>query len=267
MKTSRFAFLLTAALSLTALSSCGGEKLPPKERVSNVYRATEIDLGMYDYTSEVMAYAGGIIVRATKVTDRETGTREQHLLRLSYDGKVQSDEIMPDLPEQTYLRQLVADQNGELFAVIANYDGNATVFSLCDYDGLAVGETIIEDIGALFVEEVESADRPWLNEFYLQGTAIDRDGNFIFASGTAVAAAGRDGKKLFSSAGRRVGRSGYRQRLSYSGREGLSLVSGLPELQPVCARDRRRGEEVRGSCRPAVRERDCQREVLFRRGA
>ena len=75
MKTSRFAFLLTAALSLTALSSCGGEKLPPKERVSNVYRATEIDLGMYDYTSEVMAYAGGIIVRATKVTDRDTGNR------------------------------------------------------------------------------------------------------------------------------------------------------------------------------------------------
>ena len=251
MKTSRFAFLLTAALSLTALSSCGGEKLPPKERVSNVYRATEIDLGMYDYTSEVMAYAGGIIVRATKVTDRDTGTREQHLLRLSYDGKVQSDEIMPDLPEQTYLRQLVADQNGELFAVIANYDGNATVFSLCDYDGLAVGETIIEDIGVLFVEEVESADRPWLNEFYLQGTAIDRTGR----------------KEAVRAAGRRVGRSGYRQRLSYSGREGLSLVSGLPELQPVCARDRRRGEEVRGSCRPAVRERDCQREVLFRRGA
>ena len=197
MKTSRFAFLLTAALSLTALSSCGGEKLPPKERVSNVYRATEIDLGMYDYTSEVMAYAGGIIIRATKMTDRDAGTREQHLLRLSYDGKVQSDEIMPELPEQTYLRQLVADQNGKLFAVIANYDGNATVFSLCDYAGLAVGETIIEDIGALFVEEVESADRPWLNEFYLQSTAIDRDGNFIFASGTAVAAAGRDGKKLF----------------------------------------------------------------------
>ena len=81
MKTSRFAFLLTAALSLTALSSCGGEKLPPKEKVDHVYKTTEVDIGNISYASEILTVGDEIIIRANKILDQEEGTVERHIIR------------------------------------------------------------------------------------------------------------------------------------------------------------------------------------------
>ncbi len=191
--------LAVSALVTSSLVSCGGEKLPPKEKVDHVYKTTEVDIGNISYASEILTVGDEIIIRGTEITDQEKGTVERHLIRLTLDGEVKSDEIMPEMPERSNIRQLIADQSGNLYAVVAEYTDEDTLFSLCALDGVSVGDTIIPDIGSLFVEEVDTSDRPWMSGFYLQSAAVDKDGNFIFASETAVAAADKDGSKLFES--------------------------------------------------------------------
>lgn len=191
--------LAVSALLTTSLVSCGGEKLPPKEKVDHVYKTTEVDIGDISYASEILTAGDEIIIRAQKVTDQENYTVERHLIRLTSDGEVKSDEIMPEMPERSNIRQLIADQSGKLYAVVAVYTDEDTLFSLCTLDGVSVGDTIIPDIGSLFAEEVDTSNRPWMSGFYLQSAAVDKDGNFIFASETAVAVADKDGNKLFET--------------------------------------------------------------------
>ena len=199
MKKKLAIILAISALLTSSLVSCGGEKLPPKEKVDHVYKTTEVDIGNISYASEILTAGDEIIIRATKITDPENYTVEYHLIRLSADGEVKSDEIMPEMPERSNINQLIADKDGNLFAVMYQYSDDGTLFSLCGFDGASVGDTIIEDIGSLFVEEVDTSDRPWMSGFYLQGAAVDQDGNFIFASETAIAATDKDGNKLFET--------------------------------------------------------------------
>ena len=63
MKTSRFVFLLTAALSLTALSSCGG-KAPEKVRVDHVYGTTLLSLPDGFMPDELLACPDGGFILA-----------------------------------------------------------------------------------------------------------------------------------------------------------------------------------------------------------
>ena len=192
--------LAVSALVTSSLVSCGGEKLPPKEKVDHVYKTTEVDIGNISYASEILTVGDEIIIRANKILDQEEGTVERHIIRLSTDGEVKSDEVMAETPERTnIINQLIADQSGKLYAVIYQYTDEGTLFSLRSFDGTSVGDTIIEDIGSLFVEEVDTSNRPWMSGFYLQGAAVDQDGNFIFASETAIAATDRDGNKLFEA--------------------------------------------------------------------
>lgn len=192
--------LAVSALVTSSLVSCGGEKLPPKEKVDHVYKTTEVDIGNISYASEILTVGDEIIIRANKILNQEEGTVERHIIRLSTDGEVKSDEVMAETPERTnIINQLIADQSGKLYAVMYQYTDEGTLFSLRSFDGTSVGETIIEDIGSLFVEEVDTSNRPWMSGFYLQGAAVDQDGNFIFASETAIAATDRDGNKLFEA--------------------------------------------------------------------
>ena len=191
--------LAVSALVTSSLVSCGGEKMPPKEKVDHVYKTTEVDIGNISYASEILTVGDEIIIRAQKVIDQENYTVERHLIRLTSDGEVKSDEIMPELPELTHIRQLIADQSGKLYVVVAVYTDEDTLFSLCTLDGVSVGDTIIPDIGSLFAEEIDTSNRPWMSGFYLQSAAVDKDGNFIFASETAVAVADKDGNKLFET--------------------------------------------------------------------
>ena len=192
--------LAVSALVTSSLVSCGGEKLPPKEKVDHVYKTTEVDIGNISYASEILTVGDEIIIRANKILNQEEGTVERHIIRLSTDGEVKSDEVMAETPERTnIINQLIADQSGKLYAVMYQYTDEGTLFSLRSFDGTSVGDTIIEDIGSLFVEEVDTSNRPWMSGFYLQGAAVDQDGNFIFASETAIAATDRDGNKLFEA--------------------------------------------------------------------
>ena len=192
--------LAVSALVTSSLVSCGGEKMPPKEKVDHVYKTTEVDIGNISYASEILTVGDEIIIRANKILDQEEGTVERHIIRLSTDGEVKSDEVMAETPERTnIINQLIADQSGKLYAVMYQYTDEGTLFSLRSFDGTSVGDTIIEDIGSLFVEEVDTSNRPWMSGFYLQGAAVDQDGNFIFASETAIAATDRDGNKLFEA--------------------------------------------------------------------
>ncbi len=192
--------LAVSALVTSSLVSCGGEKLPPKEKVDHVYKTTEVDIGNISYASEILTVGDEIIIRANKILDQEEGTVERHIIRLSTDGEVKSDEVMAETPERTnIINQLIADQSGKLYAVMYQYTDEGTLFSLRSFDGTSVGDTIIEDIGSLFAEEVDTSNRPWMSGFYLQGAAVDQDGNFIFASETAIAATDRDGNKLFEA--------------------------------------------------------------------
>ena len=160
MKKKLAIILAISALITSSLVSCGGEKLPPKEKVDHVYKTTEVDIGNISYASEILTAGDEIIIRATKITDPENYTVEYHLIRLSADGEVKSDEIMPEMPERSNINQLIADKDGNLFAVMYQYSDDGTLFSLCGFDGASVGDTIIEDIGSLFVEEVDTSDRP-----------------------------------------------------------------------------------------------------------
>ena len=192
--------LAVSALVTSSLVSCGGEKLPPKEKVDHVYKTTEVDIGNISYASEILTVGDEIIIRANKILNQEEGTVERHIIRLSTDGEVKSDEVMAMTPERTnIINQLIADQSGKLYAVMYQYTDEGTLFSLRSFDGTSVGDTIIEDIGSLFAEEVDTSNRPWMSGFYLQGAAVDQDGNFIFASETAIAATDRDGNKLFEA--------------------------------------------------------------------
>ena len=192
--------LAVSALVTSSLVSCGGEKLPPKEKVDHVYKTTEVDIGNISYASEILTVGDEIIIRANKILNQEEGTVERHIIRLSTDGEVKSDEVMAETPERTnIINQLIADQSGKLYAVMYQYTDEGTLFSLRSFDGTSVGDTIIEDIGSLFAEEVDTSNRPWMSGFYLQGAAVDHDGNFIFASETAIAATDRDGNKLFEA--------------------------------------------------------------------
>ena len=192
--------LAVSALVTSSLVSCGGEKLPPKEKVDHVYKTTEVDIGNISYASEILTVGDEIIIRANKILDQEEGTVERHIIRLSTDGEVKSDEVMAETPERNnIINQLIADQSGKLYAVMYQYTDEGTLFSLRSFDGTSVGDTIIEDIGSLFAEEVDTSNRPWMSGFYLQGAAVDHDGNFIFASETAIAATDRDGNKLFEA--------------------------------------------------------------------
>ena len=192
--------LAVSALVTSSLVSCGGEKMPPKEKVDHVYKTTEVDIGNISYASEILTVGDEIIIRANKILNQEEGTVERHIIRLSTDGEVKSDEVMAETPERTnIINQLIADQSGKLYAVMYQYTDEGTLFSLRSFDGTSVGDTIIEDIGSLFVEEVDTSNRPWMSGFYLQGAAVDQDGNFIFASETAIAATDRDGNKLFEA--------------------------------------------------------------------
>ena len=192
--------LAVSALVTSSLVSCGGEKMPPKEKVDHVYKTTEVDIGNISYASEILTVGDEIIIRANKILNQEEGTVERHIIRLSTDGEVKSDEVMAETPERTnIINQLIADQSGKLYAVMYQYTDEGTLFSLRSFDGTSVGDTIIEDIGSLFVEEVDTSNRPWMSGFYLQGAAVDHDGNFIFASETAIVATDRDGNKLFEA--------------------------------------------------------------------
>lgn len=192
--------LAVSALVTSSLVSCGGEKMPPKEKVDHVYKTTEVDIGNISYASEILTVGDEIIIRANKILNQEEGTVERHIIRLSTDGEVKSDEVMAETPERTnIINQLIADQSGKLYAVMYQYTDEGTLFSLRSFDGTSVGDTIIEDIGSLFAEEVDTSNRPWMSGFYLQGAAVDQDGNFIFASETAIAATDRDGNKLFEA--------------------------------------------------------------------
>ena len=192
--------LAVSALVTSSLVSCGGEKMPPKEKVDHVYKTTEVDIGNISYASEILTVGDEIIIRANKILNQEEGTVERHIIRLSTDGEVKSDEVMAETPERTNtINQLIADQSGKLYAVMYQYTDEGTLFSLRSFDGTSVGDTIIEDIGSLFVDEVDTSNRPWMSGFYLQGAAVDHDGNFIFASETAIAATDRDGNKLFEA--------------------------------------------------------------------
>ena len=164
--------LAVSALVTSSLVSCGGEKLPPKEKVDHVYKTTEVDIGNISYASEILTVGDEIIIRGTEITDQEKGTVERHLIRLTLDGEVKSDEIMPEMPERSNSRQLIADQSGNLYAVVAEYTDEDTLFSLCAIDGVSVGDTIIPDIGSLFVEEVDTSDRPWMSGFYLDRKSV-----------------------------------------------------------------------------------------------
>ncbi|MFQ9147866.1 MAG: hypothetical protein ACLR5G_06205 [Eubacteriales bacterium] len=46
--------LAVSALVTSSLVSCGGEKLPPKEKVDHVYKTTEVDIGNISYASEIL---------------------------------------------------------------------------------------------------------------------------------------------------------------------------------------------------------------------
>ena len=87
--------LAVSALVTSSLVSCGGEKMPPKEKVDHVYKTTEVDIGNISYASEILTVGDEIIIRGTEITDQEKGTVERHLIRLTLDGEVKSDEIMP----------------------------------------------------------------------------------------------------------------------------------------------------------------------------
>ena len=49
--------LAVSALVTSSLVSCGGEKLPPKEKVDHVYKTTEVDIGNISYAAIFMTPA------------------------------------------------------------------------------------------------------------------------------------------------------------------------------------------------------------------
>lgn len=219
--------LAAATLAASALVSCGGTKMPDKERVDHVYKGEEVSLKQYtDAVGQARLSGDTISMQGYKVLNRDTYETENHYLTFSLDGTLISDQKLEKMPEYTNMMQIFGSPDGTLRAVVTTYDPekDEAYYALYTLNDGKLGEKLVDDLVSYF--ETDTSESRFGGRGgsgrWIDNALMDAEGHLIITSDTLIAVLDKDLKtKLFEV---QVAEDGYIENIDVTS-DGKVMVS------------------------------------------
>ena len=186
---------LITLLCVLPLTSCGGKSEPIKSKVDHVYKAVNVDLDGDLYPESMFSSGDTLIMFASETVSREPFKTRYSVVTVDTKTAESKKEIIEE-QSGVYVQAIAADSQAEITLLLQCYDEETgdESYALGRLNGGKI-EIIRGGIDKLF--EADGGDSDSGGRLYIQGLAVDKDGNIFLYCDYSILALDREFNRLF----------------------------------------------------------------------